>query len=307
MSFAQGINPVVNARTYLEVTKKGARHTKSTVLAIGKEHHTMILEELKGLKIGFKMGPEQFSKKKPTLVMIHGAGGRSQTWQGQIYPLKDSLNTLALDLPGHGKTAGQSKNRVDEYAHWLGEMLGVLFQEPVFLMGHSMGGAIVQETALLYPKLLKGIILAGTGPRLQVAPMFLEGFLNRFEETIDTVIKYAYASGADRSMLIEGAKIMKDSGVEVVHDDFVACDHFDRRKDLGNINLPCLIVCGEKDKLTPPALSRILHESIRGSTLEVLPSAGHFAMIESYKEFNQSVRKFILEICQDQGNKPTWH
>lgn len=255
----------------------------------------MILEELKGLKIGFKMGLEQFSEKKPTLVMIHGAGGSSQTWQGQIYPLKDSFNTLALDLPGHGKTAGQSKKRVDEYAHWLGEMLDVLFQEPVFLMGHSMGGAIVQETALLYPKLLKGIILAGTGPRLQVAPMFLEGFLNRFDETVDTVISYAYASGVDRSMLIEGAKIMKEAGVKVVHDDFVACDRFDRHKDLGNIDLPCLIICGDKDKLTPPALSRVLHKSIRGSTIEVLPSAGHFAMIESYKEFNQSVRKFILE------------
>ena len=99
-------------------------------------------------------------------------------------------------------------------------------------------------------------------------------------------------------MLIEGANIMKDAGAKVVHDDFVACDHFDRRKDLVNINLPCLIICGEKDKLTPLSLSRVLHESIRGSTLEVLPSAGHFAMIESYKEFNQSIRNFILEICK---------
>jgi pimeloyl-ACP methyl ester carboxylesterase len=255
----------------------------------------MILEELKGLKIGFKMGPEQFSEKNPTVVMIHGAGGRSQTWQGQIHPLKNSLNTLALDLPGHGKTAGQSKNRVDEYAHWLGEILHVLFQEPVFLMGHSMGGAIVQETALLYPKLLKGIILAGTGPRFQVAPMFLEGLLNKFEETVDLIISYGYSSGAEQAMLIEGAKIMKDAGSKVVYDDFVASDRFDRRKDLGNINLPCLIVCGEKDKLTSPALSRILHESIKGSTLEILPSVGHYAMIESYKEFNQSVRNFILE------------
>lgn len=257
----------------------------------------MILEELKDLKIGFKMGPEQFSEKKPTLVMIHGAGGRSQTWQGQIHPLKDSLNTLALDLPGHGKTDGQGKKRVDAYAHWLCEVLDVLFQEPVFLMGHSMGGAIIQETALLYPKLLKGIILAGTGPRLQVAPMFLEGLLNKFEETVDLIISYGYSSGAKRSMLREGAKLMKEAGAKVVHDDFVACDRFDRRKDIGNINLPCLIICGEKDKLTPLSLSRVLHESIRGSTLEVLPSAGHYAMIESHKEFNQRVRHFILESC----------
>ena len=257
----------------------------------------MVLAKLKDLKIGFKIGPDSFSEKKPTLVMIHGAGGRSQIWQGQIHPLKDSLNTLALDLPGHGKTDGQSKNRLDAYAHWLGEVLDGLFEAPVFLMGHSMGGAIVQETALLYPNLLKGILLAGTGPRLQVAPMFLEGFLNNFEETIDTVIEYAYTSHADRSMLREGAKIMKEAGVKVVHDDFLACDRFDRRKELKNINLPCLIICGEKDKLTPPSLSRTLHESIRESTLEILPSAGHFAMIESYKTFNQCVRHFILEIC----------
>lgn len=257
----------------------------------------MGLEKLRELKIGFKTGSEQFSEKKPTLVMIHGAGGRSQTWQGQIHPLKGSLNTLAMDLPGHGKTAGQSKNRVDEYAQWLGEMLDVLFEAPVFLMGHSMGGAIVQETALWYPKRLEGILLAGTGPRLPVAPMFLDGFLNNFEKTVDLIMSYAYAPGAEKSMLREGAKIMKGAGATVVHNDFVACDHFDRHKEIGDITLPCLIICGEKDKLTPPAVSRTLHESIRGSTLQVLPLAGHYVMIERYKAFNQCVRHFILDIC----------
>ena len=256
----------------------------------------MIVDKLKDLNIGFMMGHERFSDKLPTVVMVHGVGGRSQTWLGQIHPLKDSLNTLALDLPGHGKTNGQSKNRVDEYARWVGEILGALFQEPVFLMGHSMGGAIVQETALLYPELLKGIILAGTGPRLQVAPMFLEGFLNRFEETIDIVIGYGYASGADQSMIREGAKLMKEAGAKVVHDDFVACDRFDRRKDLEDIDLPCLIICGDKDKLTPPALSTALHESIKGSMLKILPSVGHYAMVEDYKAFNQCVRDFILAV-----------
>ena len=257
----------------------------------------MVFAKLEDLKIGFKVGRERFSEKRPTLVMIHGAGGTSQAWQGQIHPLKDSVNTLALDLPGHGKTAGQSKNRLDEYAHWLGEILDVLFQEPVFLMGHSMGGAIVQETAVLFPKLLKGIILVGTGPRLQVAPMFLEGFLNKFEETVDTVINYGYTSGADQSMLMESAKLMKEAGPNVVYNDFVACNQFDRRKDLENINLPCLVICGEKDKLTPPALSRTLQEYIRSSVLKILPDMGHFAMIENYKAFNQCIRNFVLENC----------
>lgn len=256
----------------------------------------MILAKLKELKIGFKMGSESFSEKKPTLVMIHGAGGHSQVWKAQTKPLKHSLNTLALDLPGHGQTNGSSNNRVGEYAHWLGKTLRALFKEPVFLIGHSMGGAIVQEMALLHPELLKGVILAGTGPRLKVAPLFLEGFLNRFEETIDNVIAFAYAPGADQSMVKEGAKLMKKAGPKVVHDDFVACDRFDRRKDLETIDLPCLIVCGEHDKLTPPALSKALHESIRGSKLKILPSVGHFAMIEDYQAFNQCVGEFIWAV-----------
>ncbi|MBW1702253.1 MAG: alpha/beta hydrolase [Deltaproteobacteria bacterium] len=253
----------------------------------------MVLNKLKDMDIGFEAGSLTFTEKWPTLVMIHGSGGRSQIWQNQVELLGNSVNTLALDLPGHGDTAGQGKSSVDEYASWLGEILGTLFHEPVFLMGHSLGGAIVQETALSHPNLLKGLILVGTGPVLRVAPMFLEGFLNKFEETIDMVMGYAYASGADLSLVKEGANLMKDAGQEVVHDDFLACNSFDRRKDLGKINLPCLIVCGEEDKLTPPALSETLNKTIKESALTILPSAGHHVMIESHEAFNECVKDFM--------------
>lgn len=252
-------------------------------------------KKLNDLGIGFKSSSGSFTEKRPILVMIHGAGGSSQIWQNQVHLLRDSINTLALDLPGHGKTGGQSKSNINEYAQWLGEILGALFQENIFLMGHSMGGAIVQETALSDPTLLKGIILVSTGPLLRVSPVFLEGFLNNYEETIDMVVGYAYASGADLSMIKQGATLMKEAGPEVLHDDFMACNMFDRRKDLEKINQPCLIVCGEEDNLTPPALSKTLHQSIHGSILRILPSAGHMVMVESFKTFNQCILDFILE------------
>jgi pimeloyl-ACP methyl ester carboxylesterase len=256
----------------------------------------MAFEKLEDLHIGFETSRRPFIKNYPTLVMIHGAGGSAQNWRSQIHLLKDSLNTLALDLPGHGKTAGPGKASINEYARWLAEILHTLFKEPVFLMGHSLGGAVAQETALLYPKLLKGIILVATGPRLQVAPMFLEGLLNRFEQTVDTIMKYAYGPDADQSMVREGAKLMKTAGSTVVHSNFLACDQFDRRKDLFNIDIPCLIICGDKDRLSPPALSKSLNQLIVGSKLRILPSAGHMVMIESHKEFNKYVRDFIGRI-----------
>lgn len=255
----------------------------------------VIFDKLKTLGIGYMADPGLYTEKQPALVMIHGAGGCAQVWQNQIHFLNHSLNPLALDLPGHGKTDGQGLTSLEEYTHWLAKVIRTLFREPVFLMGHSMGGAIVQDMALMYPNLLSGIILAGTGPILKVAPVFLEGLKTGFEETINTIISYAYAKGTDISIINEGAKLMKQAGSSVVQKDFEACDRFDRRKDIVKINLPCLILCGDQDRLTPPSLSKSLSKSIKKSVLEIFPSTGHMVMIESHKAFNQRIRDFVLE------------
>ncbi len=163
-------------------------------------------------------------------------------------------------------------------------------------MGHSMGGAIVQEVAISSHDLLKGIILVATGARLKVAPMFLNGLLNNFEQIIPSVISFAYASGADRSMIEQGIEIMVSAGSQVVYNDFLACDRFDSRQRLARVRLPCLVLCGEEDQLAPPKLSETLKETIEGSTLKILSDAGHMVMIERYRELNEAVEAFILEV-----------
>ena len=255
----------------------------------------MVVKKLKEMGIGFKTGSGDFMTDRPTLVMIHGAGGNSQIWQNQTRLLKGSVNTLALDLPGHGESVGEARSDLDMYAVWLSEVLRAVFDSPPFLMGHSMGGAIVQKVALSDPDLIKGIILVGTGPRLQVAPMFLEGLQKNFDKTINTIMGFAYAAGADTQLIHEGVKLMKAAGGTVVHGDFSACDRFDIRNEVGKITLPCHILCGEEDKLTPPSLSKKLNEAIEGSRLEILPAAGHMVMIENYKAFNDCVLGFILK------------
>ncbi len=256
----------------------------------------MNLQALKKAGIGFEAGFKDFKEDRPTLLMIHGAGGRSQVWRNQIHPLKSSANTLAVDLPGHGDTVESAKSTIDEYAKWLLETLEVFFPLKPYLMGHSMGGAIVQTAAFQSPVSMKGIVLASTGPRLGVAPAFLEGLLHNFDRIIDTIMGYAYAPGVDPRLLTEGAALMRASGGEVVHGDFMACNRFDMRERIQKITLPTLILCGEKDQLTPPSLSEKLKKSIIKSQLQIVPSAGHMVMIENHKAFNKSVLDFILEI-----------
>ena len=162
-------------------------------------------------------------------------------------------------------------------------------------MGHSMGGAIVQRAALENPSLMRGIILAATGPRLGVAPAFLDGMLNDFENIVDNIMGYAYGPEADPRLVREGAALMKESGSAMVHGDFTACNRFDMRDRIAKITLPTLILCGEKDQLTPPSLSEKLNKGIHKSRSFIIPGAGHMVMIENHKTFNQRVLDFILE------------
>lgn len=253
----------------------------------------MITRKLQELKIGFEAGLAEFRNDLPSLVMIHGAGGSSNVWKAQTHLLKNRCNTFALDLPGHGKTEATSHSDISEYAQWLIDLLLDVFHEKPYLMGHSMGGAIVQTATLSNPELIKGIILVGTGPRLQVAPVFLDGLKNDFEKTVEALLGYAYAPDAEEGLVKEGIRLMKETGPQVVHGDFSACNLFDLRSEVENITTPCLILCGEQDKLTPPALSIKLNRLITNSTLKVLPSAGHMVMIENYRMLNESVSEFI--------------
>lgn len=253
-------------------------------------------KKLEHLKVGYLMGDEGLREGRPTLVMIHGAGGRAQIWQNQIVSLDKTINVLALDLPGHGNTEGDGRSLISEYAQWLVDTMKTIFDHPIFLMGHSMGGAVVQEVAITSPHILKGIVLVGTGARLKVAPMFLDGLLNNFEEILETLISYAYSSRTDKSIIEEGLRMMKASGSRVVYNDFLACDHFDTRQELAQIHLPCLVLCGSEDKLAPAKLSEALREGIEGSALKMVPNAGHTVMVERYKEMNQAVQEFILGI-----------
>jgi len=261
----------------------------------------VITHRLRDMGIGFRAGSGDIAADRPTLVMIHGAGASSQIWQNQTRVSKApsarlgrSVNVLALDLPGHGESPGEAKTDIDGYAAWVCEALRAVFDEPPYLMGHSMGGAIVQKAALSDPDLVKGIILAGTGPRLKVAPVFLEGLQKNSDAIVETLMGYAYAAGADARLIREGIRLMKSAGPGVAYGDFYACDQFDVRDRIGEIHLPCLILCGSEDRLTPPSLSRRLHESIPGSRMEVIPDAGHMVMIEKFQAFNDLVLDFVL-------------
>ena len=122
------------------------------------------------------------------LVFVHGFMGSSAQWSGQREYFKEQYNVVTPDLPGFGENNHMTPPvRIGNYANFVLDSLTGLGIDRFHLVGHSMGGMIVQEMIAIAPQRVKKLVLYGTGAA-GVLP-------NRFE-TIQESRKRAHADGA---------------------------------------------------------------------------------------------------------------
>ncbi len=230
--------------------------------------------------------------EKP-LVMVHGAGGSSATWFFQSKGLSSDFHTIAIDLNGHGRSKDFSEE--DTLESYVKDVISVLseFKDP-FLMGHSMGGAVSQIVALQNPEMIKGLILVGTGARLKVHPMIFDMLANDFDAYVQSVAEFMFDESTPDEIKVASQAEVRKCPVHIIERDFQACNSFDIMGQVANINIPSLIIVGENDKMTPPKYAQYLHQHISGSTLEIIPDAGHAVMLEQAETFNRLVREWML-------------
>jgi pimeloyl-ACP methyl ester carboxylesterase len=254
----------------------------------------MPIVDVDGKQISYWTGRKGFLEERETVLFIHGAGGGQYTWSYQKGFFEKGFNPIIIDLPGHGGSEGEGEEEIERYAEHVYALLKTLSLKKIFLVGHSMGGAIVQTLALTHPETIKGIVLVGTGAKLRVLPMILEGVKNNVAETVLKINQFAFSRKAPSDLIEKGVSLMLQSKAEVLYGDFLACDRFDLMNEIEKIVLPTLILCGDDDQLTPAKYSQFLQNRIRGSKLEILPNAGHMVMMESSQAFNEKIKAFII-------------
>lgn len=231
----------------------------------------------------------------PTLVLIHGAGGSHLHWPAELRRLPGAT-AYALDLPGHGRSDGPGCAAIEDYVSTLIGFLDATGTERAVLMGHSMGGAIAQMTALIHPERVAGLVLVGTGARLRVAPAILEGVLGDFDTAIELITRFAWAADAPAELTRLGRDTLAETPPQVLHGDFVACDTFDVMKRLGEISAPTLVIAGTDDHLTPHKYGAYLAGHIPNARLVTIEGGGHMMALEQPGEVAAAVAEFIQEL-----------
>ncbi len=234
---------------------------------------------------------------QPPVLLIHGAGGDHLYWPPQVRRMRYG-RIFAVDLPGHGLSGRLGCQRIEDYARSLIYFLDALGISQAAVVGHSMGGAIALQMALDWPQRVLALGLTATGASLPVSPQLLESFAHEHTvaQGIDIILKWAFSPDADDKLRRLARRRMEKVRPPVLHGDFVACNAFDVRARLGEIQVPALILAGTADKMTPLRFAESLHKGLPQAELRLLPQAGHMLMLERPEETAAALEAWLREL-----------
>jgi pimeloyl-ACP methyl ester carboxylesterase len=245
-----------------------------------------------GKRISFWKNDDGFSPGLRNLVFIHGSGGSHNDWDQQLTRLQSRFNVVAIDLPGHGNSAGKGEQDIFSYVSTVETFLDIAALDRPILVGHSLGAAICLGFAVKKPNTAAAIALLGGGAKMPVNPLIFEGLGNDPSTTIATISKMAVAMANREKYAAFIASTISRTSPETIHGDFTACNRLDLTAEVEAIRIPALIICGKEDKMTPPAMSEWLRDNIQGARMALIPEAGHFAMLENPEVFNSVITAF---------------
>jgi pimeloyl-ACP methyl ester carboxylesterase len=251
---------------------------------------------VQGRKLAYEANPRNFDPSKLAVVCVHGTGGDLNDWKFQLEGLADRVTVISLSLPGHAESEGPGESTVPDFAASVSAFIETLGLTKVIVVGCSLGSAITLWLAIEHKPWLTGIGLVGSGSRLRVHPLLLDGVLADKDKSLLMLTEFALSQNPDSSLKALVLEQFQSNSAQIIHDDLAACNAFDVTSRLGDISVPVTIIVGEEDRLTPVKYSQFLLQGIPGSQLTVIPGAGHLVMVEKPNEFNAALAEFAEKL-----------
>jgi pimeloyl-ACP methyl ester carboxylesterase len=256
----------------------------------------------------------------PALLLIHGVGDNSKTWESVHAKLAQRFTVIAPDLLGHGES---DKPRADyslaAFANGMRDLLAALDIDRVTVVGHSFGGGVAMQFAYQYPQLVERIVLVSAGGvakdvsialRLAAMPMGAEALsILRAPGVMPAVQLFGRAIGTVLGSTKFGRDAADALSVLEAFQDPRALAAFARtlrsvvdgrgqyvtmldRVDLMQ-SIPVQLVWGEEDPTIPVSHARMAQAAIPGSHLEVFEKSGHVPFHDYPNRFVEVVERFI--------------
>ena len=227
---------------------------------------------------------------QPVVLFLHGAGMDHSVWALQSrWFAHHGWRALAVDLPGHGRSEGPPLTEIGALADWTARFIAAAGAKSAALVGHSMGALVALETAARHPQLVARLALVGVSATMPVHPDLLAAAKVNSPLAVDMVSLWGLGAAATLGgspapglwMLGGAARLLENAPPGVLHADLGACDAYRTAAEAAaRIACPTTLVLGERDLMTPLKGGKALAALIPDARTNVIPGAGHMAMIE---------------------------
>lgn len=241
----------------------------------------------------------------PAVVLIHGAGMDHTVWHYLArYLAHRGWRVLALDLPGHGRSAGPNLGSVEEMAEWVRAFLEAAGVENFCLVGHSLGGLIALRIAASCDRVDR-LVLIGTADEVPVHPDLQSAANVADERAVELILSWSFGavgrkggrSDPGTSALVTARRILGRGLPTALSLDLEATgSYLSGSDDARLIKCPTLILAGAEDRMVTVRASSHLAELVPDSRLEVVPGGGHMLMIERADDLRKSVVNFVAAV-----------
>ena len=235
-----------------------------------------------------------FDAALPCVVFIHGALHDHSVWTLLArWCAHHGHGVLAVDLPGHGRSAGAPLASVESLADWVLALLDAAGVQQAALVGHSMGSLIALEAAARAPQRVSRLAMVGTAYPMKVSDALLATARDEPLRAIDMVNVFSHSTHAAKPSYpgpgswLHGSNraLMRrvqagQRALNLFHHDFSVCDAYaGGLQAAARVSCPTTFILGERDQMTQPRQSAELARLLKAQVHMI--AAGHALMTEA--------------------------
>jgi len=236
------------------------------------------------------------------VLFLHGFPLSGAMWDPVVDRLADGWRCIVPDLRGMGGSGAGPVDGIADYADDAARVLDALGEtRPVVVVGMSMGGYVAFAFCRAYPERVRALALVDTreeadteetarGRRETAEKALKEGSA----AIADDMVGKLFAAGAPEDLKARWRNVIASTPPEGVAAALRAmAERPDSTGTLRALDRPVLVVVGGEDAVTPVRDARRMADTAGQATLEVVPGAGHMAVVEAPEPVASSLRRFL--------------
>jgi pimeloyl-ACP methyl ester carboxylesterase len=228
---------------------------------------------------------------KDSIVFVHGAGMDHTVWtMFSRHFARHGRNVIAVDLPGHGRSAGEPRASIEDMSDWIVELLDALQLQQAAIVGHSLGSLVALDCAARHPDRVRAVVLVGSTAPMPVSDAILDAAAANDHAAFEMLTEYGYSKrhlyggNSNPGMWMVGStlRLFERSRPGVLHADMSACNNYQEGlARAATVKCPVLVVLGDGDRLTPVRSTQPLLDALPAPQVRILKGAGHTLMSEA--------------------------